>query len=103
MKRKEITIESKLKNGSMATLVEKYTDQLIAHRKPPNPQQFLDKYSNTAKRKELKRHLNIATLLTLYGIAQQKKVQRIMKNTKRTEMAKRKLLNILSKNGGGAR
>jgi hypothetical protein len=102
MKKKEITTDSKFKTESITALVEKYTDQLIAHRKQPNPRQFLDKYSNKSKAEELKRHINIVTLLTSYGLALRKRTQRIMKNTKKIELAKRNLLNILSKTSGGA-
>lgn len=101
MKKKRI-IGSQNKTGSMTTLVEEYTDQLIAQ-KQPDPQQFLDEYSNKSKREELKTHINIATLLTTYGLAHQKIARKIMKNKKRIEKAKLKLLNVLSKNSGGDR
>ena len=102
MKRKEITIKSKDKIGSMTTLVEKYTDQLISQQQP-DPQRYLDEYSNKAKKEDLKTHINIATLLTTHGLAHQKRARKIMKNKKRIEESKRKLLNILSKNSGGGR
>ena len=100
MKGKEI-IGSKNKTGSMIALVEEYTDQLIESRKQPNPKKILDRYSNRAKREELKKHINIATLLSMQGLARQKASEKIMKNKKKIEKAKQKLLNFLLKNSGG--
>lgn len=102
MKKKEITIESQAKSGSMRALVEEYTDQLMTHRKRPNPRQFLDRYSNKPRKEGLKAHINVASLLTSLGLAQQKTAQKIRRNSRRMQKAKGKLLNILSKNTGGA-
>ncbi len=86
----------------MITLVEEYTDRLISDRKRPNPQKVLDRISNSTKREDLKAHLNTATLLTTLGLAQRKRAQTILRNKKRIDAAKQRLVQSLSKNGGGA-
>ncbi len=105
MKRKRI-IGSQDKTGSMISLVNDYSEELKKHletgQKKPYPQNFLDKYTKKAKKDELKIHLNLATHLTVYGVAQRQKAQEILRNdTKLIQESKQKFFDQLLKKSSG--
>ena len=97
-------MDSKAKSGSMGVLVEQYTKRLEKYLKTgkgkPDQQKFLKRFKRRGKEGEFKTQINIATLLTMQGLAMQKRAEKLIKSTKRIKKAKQEFLKSLKKSGG---
>jgi hypothetical protein len=76
-------MNSKSKSGRIAVLVDQYTRRLKKYLKTgkgkPDPNSFLDKCTKKTDRRELRLHLNMTTLLTIYGAGLHREVQKTFK------------------------
>ena len=100
--KKQNKTTSPVKSSSISVLVEEYTDQLMK-KKRANPQQFLERFSSSARKEEFKRHMNVATFLTMQGLAMQARLAKTGKNRKKVEKSRQLLFKKLVKNKGGIR
>jgi hypothetical protein len=101
MAKKENIIELKPKSSSIIMLVNQYTEKLKKHletgKNKPNPQFFMEKYTERNKKDELRGQLNMTTLLTLYGREQQQKIEKILENSSFIKASKRKFIKNIKK------
>lgn len=103
-KKKKISFQ--IEKNSLTALVEDYSEKLKKYletgQKKPDPQSFLDRCNNKSKRSDLKIHLNLSTLLSLYGVEKKRKAREILKNEwDLVQGSKRMFLGRLPKKSSG--
>jgi hypothetical protein len=71
------------KSSNLTVLVDRYTKRLKNYLKTgkgkPDPNLFMNKYATKANRRELQLHLNMTTLLVMYGADLRREAQKALK------------------------
>jgi len=102
--KKQRRIAPQKQGSGMIALVNEYSQLLKNHldggHVKPNPQDFVDRYSRKGKEKELRMHLNLATILAVHGSIQREEAQKAVKNARKSiQRSKQKFFDQFLKKG----